>query len=110
MVSGNVFSLDNSYGLPNATLNIPEGVEVTNSGKSFTIGKVTGGGTLGTLSPNYNSGVNTWRVGSLNEDFTFYATVKGTGTMFEKVGNGTMTITKTNTFTGSCTISPERCA
>lgn len=105
LVSGNVFSLDNSYGLPNATLNIPEGVEVTNSGKSFTIGKVTGGGTLGTLSPNYNSGVNTWRVGSLNEDFTFYATVKGTGTMFEKVGSGTMTITKTNSFTGSCTIS-----
>ena len=103
--SGQTFSFDNGYGLPKATLDIPEGVYVGNSGKAFEIGKVTGTGTLGGLCLDYKSGANTWKLGSLNENFTLSAKVEGDGTMLEKVGTGRMTVSGTNGFTGSCTIS-----
>ena len=103
--SGQTFSFDNGYGLPKAVLNVPEGVYVGNSGKSFEIGKVTGAGSLGGLCLDYSSGVNTWKIGSLNEDFTFSAVITGTGTMFEKVGTGKMTVNSASDFTGTCTVS-----
>lgn len=98
-------TLDNGYGLPNATLNIPSGYTVTNSGKSFTIGKVTGNGKLGELPPFSNSGVNTWKIGSLNEKFTFAGTIVGDGTNFEKVGTGEMFVSGYSTFGGTCKVS-----
>ncbi len=103
--SGQTFSFDNGYGLPKATLDIPEGVYVGNSGKVFEIGKVTGAGTLGGLCLDYKSGANTWKLGSLNENFILSAKVEGNGTMLEKVGTGRMTVTGTNGFTGSCTVA-----
>ena len=103
--SGQTFSFDNGYGLPKAVLNIPEGVYVGNSGKAFEIGKVTGAGSLGGLCLDYKSGVNTWKIGSLNEDFTFSAVITGSGTMFEKVGTGKMTVNSASDFTGTCTVS-----
>lgn len=102
--TGQTFSLDNAYGLPKATLNIPENVYIGNSGKTFTIGKVTGKGSLGGLCLNYTTGTNIWRIGALNEDFTFSAKIEAEGTAFEKIGTGKMTITGANPFTGHCTI------
>lgn len=98
-------TLNNSYGLPKATLNLSSGASVTNTGKEFTIGKVTGNGTLGELPPFGGSGVNTWKVGSLDEDFTFSASVVGNGTRFEKVGTGMMRVNSYSDFTGDCNIS-----
>ena len=98
-------TLDNGFGLPKATLNIPAGYTVTNSGKSFTIGKLTGNGSLGELPPFSSSGVNTWKVGSLNEKFTFAGTIVGSGTNFEKVGTGEMFVTGYSTFGGTCKVS-----
>lgn len=97
-------TFNNSYGLPKATLNLPAGATVTNTGKEFTIGKVTGSGTLGELPPFGGSGANTWKVGSLNEDFTFTATVTGNGTCFEKVGTGLMRVNSYSNFTGNCNV------
>lgn len=102
--TGNGLTLDNAYGLPKATLDLSAGVTVTNSGKTFRIGKVLGSGTLGTLPPWASSGTNTWEVGSLDADFTFAGSVTGTGTALNKVGTGTMKLTGTSDFTGTCTL------
>ncbi len=103
--TGNGLTLDNGYGLPNATLDLSAGVTVTNSGKTFRIGKVVGTGKLGALAPWAKSGVNTWAVGSLNTDFTFGGSITGEGTQFNKVGSGTMKVTGISDFTGNCTVS-----
>lgn len=99
------FSLDNSYGIPNATLNIPADVYVGNTAKTYRIGKVSGTGYLSGLTLTASSGSNTWEIGSLNEDFTFSACITGDGTAFTKVGTGKMTVKSTNPFTGACNIS-----
>lgn len=103
--TGNGLTLDNGYGLPNATLDLSAGVTVTNSGKAFQIGKVVGNGKLGTLPPWSKSGTNTWTVGTLNGDFTFAGSVTGVGTVLNKVGTGTMKVTGISDFTGNCTLS-----
>ena len=69
----NWFALNNSYGMPKGTLNIPERTTVSNTAKPYTLGKVTGKGTL-------TGDNNTWRIGSLNEDFSFQGKIEGTGT------------------------------
>lgn len=98
-------TLDNGYGIPKATLNIPSGVTVTNSGKTYRIGALTGAGTLGTLPPFTSSGNNTWIVGSSDQNFSFSGKITGSGTAFTKVGAGEMKISGSNDFTGSCAIS-----
>ncbi|MCM1108495.1 MAG: hypothetical protein NC388_05495 [Clostridium sp.] len=98
-------TLDNGYGMPRATLNIPTGVTVTNSGQAFRIGAVTGSGTLGALPPFASSGANTWVVGSADKDFTFGGRVTGMGTALTKVGTGLMKMTGTGDFTGACVVS-----
>lgn len=98
-------TLDNAYGMPQATLDLSTGVTVTNSGKTYRIGKVTGNGVLGTLPPWSSSGTNTWEVGSANTDFTFAGKVTGEGTRLTKVGTGTMKMTGVSDFSGACTVS-----
>lgn len=93
----NWFTLDNSYGMPKGTLNIPERTTVNNTAKPYSIGKVTGRGTL-------SGDNNTWRIGSLNEDFSFPGKIEGEGTQLVKTGTGKMTLTGIHTFTGSCTV------
>lgn len=102
--SGDSFTFDNSYGLPEATLDLSSGVYVANSGKSFTIGKVTGSGTLGGLTSGYTSGSNTWKIGNAT-DYEWGGIVSGNGTSFVKVGSGTLTLTGVHNFTGTATIS-----
>ena len=93
----NWFALNNSYGMPKATLNIPERTTVSNTAKPYTLGKVTGKGTL-------TGDNNTWRIGSLNEDFSFQGKIEGTGTQLIKVGTGKMSLTDIHSFTGDCTV------
>lgn len=95
--------LDATTGLPDGTLNIAEGCGVTNVCKSFTIGKLTGKGSLAHPISNFQnqsgvSGSNTWRVGNSSEelgDFTFEGTIIDEGgtnkSIFEKIGTCKMT-------------------
>lgn len=89
----NRFTLDNSYGLPKATMDIPEGMEVQNTGKVFAIGKVTGTGALGGLVDFGNgvSGYNTWKVGN-ETNYRWSGKVTGTSTAFVKIGSGKLTV------------------
>ena len=88
------FTLNTSSGSDKFTLNIPDFITVQNSGKTLSIGKLTGSGTLGgycTFSQGGSTGTNTWNVGN-SEDFTFDGKVTSAD-VFNKVGSGTMTAT-----------------
>lgn len=109
--------LDASTGLPNGTLDIAEGCGVTNVCKSFTIGKLTGKGSLNHPVANFQNssavnGSNTWKVGnSLDElgDFTFEGTIADGGSSnksnFEKVGTCKMTVKGVWTNSGTVKVS-----
>ncbi|MBR1932209.1 MAG: autotransporter-associated beta strand repeat-containing protein [Prevotella sp.] len=100
------FTLDNSYGMPKATLNIPAGIEVQNSGKTFRIGKVNGTGALGgscTFSNGASVGANTWQVGN-DADWTMSATVTSNANLV-KMGSGKVTMRGASNHTGTTTVS-----
>ena len=102
------FTLDTGAGIANGTMDIPSGIIVQNTGKVYTIGELTGSGKLGagcTFSNGASVGANTWKVGALNTDFTFDGSITGTGTIFEKLGTGMMTMKGASDFTGKATIS-----
>ena len=107
------FPFDNSSGMPNATLDVSEGCSVSNVCKSFSIGRLTGKGSL--LQPIADfksqavvSGNNTWNVGNSWEtggDFTFEGTFKDEGgsnkCLFNKVGTCKMTVSGKSTHSGA---------
>lgn len=100
------FTLDASTGIPNGTMNIPSGIIVQNTGKTYTIGKLTGSGTLGatcSFSQSAPTGINTWRVGC-DENFTFDGTITGDNTVFMKIGSGKMTLTGASNHGGATRI------
>ncbi len=93
--------LDNSFGMPAATLDIAENCNVNNVMKSFKIGKLTGKGNLCAPNSNYQnqtavSGNNTWIVGNDTlGDFSFAGKITDNGgnrAFFEKVGSCKMTV------------------
>lgn len=97
------FTLDTNTGLPKGTMNIPSGIIVQNSGKVYTIGQVTGKGSLGggcTFSNGTSVGANTWRVGN-DEDFTWEGAITGESTNFTKIGSGKMTMKGVSDCTGA---------
>ena len=101
------FTLDNSYGMPEGTLDIDAGIEVQNSAKTFQIGKVTGSGNLGGVCSFSNDGVsgsNTWKVGNAS-NFSWSGKVTGTGTSFVKTGTGKMTVSGVWDNTGTVRVS-----
>lgn len=100
------FTLNNSYGLPKGTLEIPSGVIVQNSARTFRIGKLSGTGSLGgvcSFSQSGVSGMNTWQVGN-DEDFVWAGKITGNAN-FAKVGKGTMTVSNKYDHTGITSIS-----
>ena len=102
------FTLNTASGIAKGKMDIPSGIIVQNTGKVYTIGELTGSGTLGggcTFSNGATVGSNTWKVGSLDTDFTFAGSITGSGTVFEKLGAGMMTMTGTSDFTGKATVS-----
>ena len=76
------FDFNNTYGLPNATLNVQQDVYVSNDGKNFPVGKVTGTGTL--------NGTGQWRINGLDGNFTLTTTINSP---VAKLGAGKMTVT-----------------
>ncbi len=100
------FTLDNGNGMPLGTLNIPAGVEVQNSGRTYHIGRVTGSGSLGgtcTFSSAANSNANTWQVGS-DQSWSTTVTVTSTANLV-KVGSGKVTWNGANSNTGSTSVN-----
>lgn len=88
--------LDMSSGMPNGTLDIAEGCGVCNTAKEFTVGALTGKGSLVQAGPDFQSsravsGNNTWNVGNSNgKDFTFAGKFTDDGgsnkVIFNKIG------------------------
>lgn len=102
------FTLNTASSLALARMDIPAGIIVQNTGKVYTIGELTGSGSLGggcTFSNGTTVGANTWKVGALGTDFTFAGSIIDAGTKFEKIGAGMMTVTGTSDFTGTAVIS-----
>ena len=100
------FTLDNGYGMPKGTMNIPAGVELQNSGRTYRIGKVTNTGSLGgscTFSSSSSAGANTWQVGD-DTDWSWGGKVTSNAN-FTKMGQGRLTYTGTSDNTGNVTIS-----
>ena len=99
------FTLNTGGGMPKGTMNIAATVEVQNSGKTFTIGKVMGSGKLGgscTFSNGASVGANTWQVGN---DDDWATTVKVTSNAnFVKLGAGRINWNGANSNTGATTI------
>ena len=99
------FTLDIAGGMPKGTMNIAASVEVQNSGKTFTIGKVTGTGKLGgscTFSNGSSVGANTWQVGN-DEDWSTSVKVTSNAN-FVKIGKGKVTWNGASSNTGTTTI------
>ncbi len=95
--------LDNSYGLPNATLDVAANCYVSNVAKTYTIGKVTNGIFEHPVANFQNSstvtGSNTWRIGNSSTtlgDITFNGKMYDLGGTnkcnFEKIGTCKMTL------------------
>ena len=82
--NGQDFRWFNTYGLPKGTMNIPAGSTVNAESRSFSLGNLTGSGTLST------SGTVT--IGSLNEKITFAGTFSGTKVV--KTGTGSWTFNR----------------
>ena len=82
--NGQEFRWFNTYGLPKGTMNIPAGSTVNAESRSFTLGNLTGSGTLAT------SGTVT--IGSLNQDINYTGTFSGTTVI--KTGTGSWTFTR----------------
>ncbi|MCR5130822.1 MAG: autotransporter-associated beta strand repeat-containing protein [Prevotella sp.] len=100
------FTLDIAGNAPKATFEIPTGVEVQNSGKTFVIGNVTGTGNLGgscTFSNGSNVGANTWRVGN-DDNFSWSGKVVSNAN-FQKIGSGRMTAKGSWTTTGTVAVN-----
>ena len=106
--------LDATSGIPRGTLDIAEGCTVTNVAKAFTIGKLTGKGSLAQPVANFQnknavSGSNTWNVGNSDlGDFTFNGTFTDGGgsnkCIFNKVGSCKMTVTGKSNHSGTTTV------
>ncbi len=99
------FTLDSSTGLANGTLDIASTTRVQNTGKTFTIGKVSGSGKLGGYASFANdgaTGTNTWRLGN-DSDWSWTGIVTDNSN-FTKIGNGKVSLTGAHDHTGSTSI------
>lgn len=99
------FTLDASTGLPKGNLNIAATTTIQNTGKTFTIGIVSGGGKLGGWASFANdgaSGTNTWRLGN-DTDWSWTGIVTANSN-FIKTGSGKVSLTGTHNHTGNTII------
>ena len=104
--SGARWTLNTASGMPKGTLDIASGLEVQNTGKTFSIGRLAGSGKLGgwaSFSNNGGSGTNTWQVGNDN-DWTWNGIITANSN-FTKVGTGKMTLNGASDHTGTTVIN-----
>ncbi|MBR1800305.1 MAG: autotransporter-associated beta strand repeat-containing protein [Bacteroidaceae bacterium] len=106
--------LDMSTGMPKGTLDIAEGCGVCNTAKAFTVGQLTGKGSLVQAGPDFKSstavsGNNTWNVGNSNDkNFTFAGIFTDNGgsnkVVFNKIGTCKMTVSGKSNHSGGTTV------
>ena len=106
--------LDMSTGMPKGTLDIAEGCGVCNTAKAFTVGQLTGKGSLVQAGPDFKSssavsGNNTWNVGNSNDkNFTFAGIFTDDGgsnkVVFNKIGTCKMTVSGKSNHSGTTTV------
>lgn len=101
--SGARWTLNSSNGMPKATLNIADNLEVQNTGKTFAIGRVSGDkGKLGGFASFANdgkTGVNTWQLG--NDDNWTWGGIVTANSNLVKVGEGKATFGGKSNHTGT---------
>ena len=100
------FTLDVALALGSGEMNIPSGVIVQNSGKTSTIGRLTGKGKIGagcSFDQNTTPGANTWKVGNDEDNFTWEGAFESNSIVY-KIGNCRMTVKGTNAHTGAMRI------
>ncbi len=96
------FTLDATTGLPKGNLNIAATTTVQNTGKTFTIGTVSGGGKLGgwaSFANDGGSGTNTWRLGN-DTDWSWTGIVTANSNLV-KIGSGKVSLSGTHNHTGN---------
>ena len=103
--SGARWTLNTANGLSKGTLDIAAGLEVQNTGKTFSIGRLAGSGKLGgwaSFSNNGASGTNTWQVGNA-DDWTWAGIVTANSNLI-KVGTGKATFNGASNHTGTTVV------
>ncbi len=103
--------LDMSGGMPKGTLFIDAGCGVCNTAKAFTVGQLTGSGSLVQAGPDFKSqaavtGNNIWNVGNSDgKNFTFAGIFTDTGgtnkVVFNKIGTCKMTVSGKSNHSGT---------
>jgi autotransporter-associated beta strand protein len=107
--NGGDFRINNTAGFPNASVNLATGTDMymvlTPPGAGFFIGALSGNGDLSSSQSTATTAV--YDIGGLNTNTTFSGLIfDQTGpTAITKVGNGTLTLTDTETNTGPTVIS-----
>ena len=102
LVSGGVLTLGNASALQNSTLDTSGAGGVSFGGlTSATLGGLINGGNL-TLATSGGAAV-ALSVGNNNSTGTFSGTLQGPGSL-SKIGNGTLALTGTDTYTGTTSI------
>lgn len=100
------FCINNSKGMPKGTFNLTTGVVLQTAGLTYSIGQITGTGSLGGTCAYSNNGAAawaTWKVGN-DANFSFDGTVTG-NSIFTKTGDGTMTVKGAWDNTGAVNLS-----
>ena len=105
-ITAGVLDLSNSAALAQSTLSAPTTgslvFDSTVSGRAFTLGGLSDGGSIGLLSSAGSSISLT--VGGNNSSTTYSGVLSGSGS-FTKTGTGTLTLTGINTYSGGTTIN-----
>lgn len=96
------FTLDIALALGKGAMDIPSDVYVQNSGKTSTVGQLTGSGKIGagcTFANNTSVGANTWKIGNDEENFTWEGAFESNAN-FYKIGDCRMTVKGGNLHSG----------
>ncbi len=99
VVLGNALALQNST----VALGANNGLSFAGGIGGFTIGGLIGGSNL--LLQDAASGAVTLHVGNNGSTGSFGGSISGTGSSFDKVGGGTLTLSGTNNYSGATTVS-----
>ena len=91
----------------NSAVTINAGASLATNGSSFSIGSLSGSGTITTTWAH--AGTDTLSIGNDNTSTTFSGTIAGSGgyqaIAIAKIGTGTLNLSGANTYTGATTIS-----
>jgi autotransporter-associated beta strand protein len=100
-ITGSDFRINNTYGYGKATINLGSGVSFyhLSNGNTVKIGALSGEETS-----NLSGSSTTWQIGGNNRSTIYKGIISGTSSTLIKEGTGTLTLTNSNTYTGSTTV------